>query len=139
LIAATVSRGNRVRSLCGSRGWLKRAKIRIRFHDLRHSYATLTLTSGVDLKTVSMALGHSTISTSGNTYLHAVESLQSESAARIDALLGDSITAGLRAKDDVHVNSGPQQTHTVSSMGKKTRGSGLSVVAPTGIEPVFPP
>lgn len=34
----------------------------VRFHDLRHTVGTLALASGVDLKTVSMALGHSSIS-----------------------------------------------------------------------------
>lgn len=39
----------------------------VRLHDLRHSYASLMLESGVDLKTVSTALGHSTIRITADT------------------------------------------------------------------------
>ncbi|MBQ7572630.1 MAG: tyrosine-type recombinase/integrase [Clostridia bacterium] len=42
----------------------------IRFHDLRHIVATLLLGSEVDLKIIQEILGHSTISTTANIYLH---------------------------------------------------------------------
>ena len=43
---------------------------RVRLHDLRHSFASLPLAGGADLKTVSTALGHSTISVTADTYAH---------------------------------------------------------------------
>ena len=43
---------------------------RIRFHDLRHSCATLLLANGVDIKDIQMWLGHSTIGTTANIYVH---------------------------------------------------------------------
>ncbi len=43
---------------------------RVRLHDLRHSFASLLLAAGADLKTVSTALGHSTISVTADTYAH---------------------------------------------------------------------
>jgi integrase len=68
---------------------VKRAGLKpVRLHDLRHTFGTLALASGVDLKTVSTALGHSTIAMTANTYMHAVESLQQDAADRIDTLLG---------------------------------------------------
>jgi integrase len=58
---------------------------------LRHSYGTLALAAGTDQKTISAALGHSTISTTANIYLHAVESLQQEAANRIDLIAADAL------------------------------------------------
>ena len=43
---------------------------RIRFHDLRHSCASLLLANGVSLKDIQSWIGHSTISTTANIYVH---------------------------------------------------------------------
>jgi integrase len=53
---------------------LKRAGItrRIRFHDLRHTHASLQLAQGVDVVRVSRALGHANVSTTLNIYAHAM-------------------------------------------------------------------
>jgi integrase len=53
---------------------LKRAGItrRIRFHDLRHTHASLQLAQGVDVVRVSRALGHANVSTTLNIYAHAL-------------------------------------------------------------------
>lgn len=54
--------------------FLKRYGIRdCRFHDLRHSFASLLLESGTDMKVTSELLGHSTISTSMDIYSHVYE------------------------------------------------------------------
>jgi integrase len=47
-------------------GLLKRPRI----HDLRHSHATLLLAAGVDIVTVSLRLGHSSVAITGDTYGH---------------------------------------------------------------------
>jgi len=60
---------------------------RIRFHDLRHSCATLLLVQGVAPRVVMEILGHSEIAMTMNTYSHVVPDLQREAANRMDSLL----------------------------------------------------
>jgi integrase len=67
---------------------LRDAKVpHVRLHDLRHSFASTALEAGVDLKTVSTALGHSTISTTADIYAHVTDSLMKDAADRIDRAL----------------------------------------------------
>jgi integrase len=59
----------------------------IRFHDLRHTHATLLLAAGVHPKGVQERLGHSQISLTLDTYSHVGPSLQSEAADKFEAIL----------------------------------------------------
>jgi integrase len=59
----------------------------IRFHDLRHSCATLLLVQGVSPRVVMEILGHSQIGLTMNTYSHVALDLQREAAGRMDAVL----------------------------------------------------
>jgi integrase len=60
----------------------------VRFHDLRHTAATLLLAQGVDPRTIMETLGHSQISLTLNTYSHVLPALQKDAAAKLDAVLG---------------------------------------------------
>ena len=61
----------------------------VRFHDLRHTAATLMLANGVDIPTAAAILGHSQNSTTLNIYAHAVPSkLQGATAAIQRAIRG---------------------------------------------------
>ena len=60
---------------------------RVRFHDLRHTCATLLLVQGVHPRVVMDILGHSQISLTLDTYSHVIPSLQAEAAEKMDALL----------------------------------------------------
>lgn len=75
-----------------SRGFsriLERAGLpHIRFHDLRHTHASLLLRAGTNPKVVSERLGHSSVAFTLDTYSHVVPTLQEEAAARFDRLLG---------------------------------------------------
>lgn len=53
----------------------------IRFHDLRHTFATHALTSGVDAKTLSGILGHTNASFTLDTYTHVTTDMQKNAAA----------------------------------------------------------
>lgn len=59
----------------------------IRFHDLRHTHATLLLKEGVNVKVVSERLGHANISITLDTYSQVLSSMQQDAADRIDAAL----------------------------------------------------
>lgn len=115
----------------------ERAKIGIRLHDLRHTYGTLALAAGVDLKTLSSSMGHWTITLTANTYLHASDSLQRDSAARIDAILGAGVADAMMGSGErVSEGSVPQRCQTGIDAKKKARGDGLLMVAGTGFESV---
>ena len=60
---------------------LKRAGLpELRFHDLRHTFATLALQNGVDIKTVSGMLGHFSAGFTLDTYAHVTTAAQKEAA-----------------------------------------------------------
>ncbi len=58
-----------------------------RFHDLRHTCATLLLAQGIHPRVVMEILGHSQIGLTMNTYSHVVPALQKEAAGRMDDVL----------------------------------------------------
>ena len=59
----------------------------IRFHDLRHTAASLLLAEGVEPRTIMEILGHSQISLTLDTYSHIMPTLQRAAAAKMDAIL----------------------------------------------------
>lgn len=59
---------------------------KIRFHDLRHSCASLLLSNGISMKQIQMWLGHSTFSTTADIYAHLDYTAQEASAATMGNL-----------------------------------------------------
>lgn len=55
---------------------------KIRFHDLRHTHASLMLLQGVHPKVVSERLGHANIGITLDTYSHVMPGLQEKAAAK---------------------------------------------------------
>ena len=71
---------------------LKRAGLpRVRFHDLRHTFATLALQNGVDIKTVSGMLGHFSAGFTLDTYAHVTTAAQKEAARTMEKVLTAAI------------------------------------------------
>jgi len=64
---------------------------RIRFHDLRHSHATIMLKSNIHPKIVSERLGHSRVALTMDTYSHVIPGMQEGAAAAIDAAFGTAL------------------------------------------------
>jgi integrase len=74
---------------------LERAGLpRIRFHDLRHSCATLLLSEGVHPKIVSDLLGHSQIGITLDLYSHVTATMQAVAAEAMGRLLSDQDDRG---------------------------------------------
>ena len=57
---------------------------RVRFHDLRHTFATMALENGMDIKTLSAMIGHVSAETTLNIYFHITDTMQQQAAAKID-------------------------------------------------------
>jgi len=72
---------------------MKVAGLPVRFHDLRHAFATLSLRAGVGLKTVSESLGHETIAMTADTYSHVLADSKVQAADRLDASLESAMTS----------------------------------------------
>lgn len=58
-----------------------------RFHDLRHTHATLLISGGTDVKTVQMRLGHSSAEITMSCYAHAIPLSDANAAESIDSSL----------------------------------------------------
>ena len=66
----------------------KRAGLpQIRFHDLHHPFATLSLGEGQDIKTISAMLGHTDAGFTMNTYMHVTHEMQDNVANAVGDLI----------------------------------------------------
>ena len=64
---------------------------KIRFHDLRHTFATLALQNGVDVKTLSMMLGHYSAAFTLDTYAHVSPKMQQDAIEKVSGFLQQSV------------------------------------------------
>ncbi len=69
---------NRMKTLLRRAGLLS-----IRFHDLRHTFATTALGNGMDVKTLSAMLGHVSAATTLDNYSHTTDAMQAAAAANM--------------------------------------------------------
>lgn len=73
-----------------SRQVVKHDLPRIRFHDLRHTHASLLVAAGVPIKVVSERLGHANPGFTMATYQHVLPGMGADAAQRFSELLSDS-------------------------------------------------
>jgi len=59
----------------------------VRFHDLRHTFASLMLLRGAKPKVISEALGHASVAFTMDVYSHIIEGMQSDAMALLDEVL----------------------------------------------------
>ena len=71
---------------------VKRAGLEnVRFHDLRHSFASLMLLRGAKPKVISEALGHASVAFTMDVYSHIIQGMQSEAMALLDEVLPSGV------------------------------------------------
>jgi len=82
---------------------VKRAGLEhVRFHDLRHTFASLMLLRGAKPKVISEALGHASVAFTMDTYSHIIEGMQSDAMALLDGVLPAGIN-GVSQKNNANL------------------------------------
>lgn len=72
----------------------------IRFHDMRHTFATNALQSGMDVKTLSSIIGHVSTATTLNVYSHITDEMQRHAAAKLElSFTGRDVSDKLKSSD----------------------------------------
>lgn len=79
----------------------------VRFHDLRHTFASLMLLRGVPAKVISEALGHASVAFTMDTYSHIMPGMQSDAMALLDGVLPDGKNG--KASKRIYANFTPEQ------------------------------
>ena len=75
---------------------------KVRFHDLRHTHATLLLRANVPAKVVSERLGHATTGITLDTYSHVLPGMQEEAAGKLDILFSaETVTPAIQSAEVV--------------------------------------
>ena len=87
----------------------------VRFHDLRHTFSTLAIQSGVDAKTVAGMLGHYSAAFTLDTYTHVTEQMKQGAAEKIGVFMNASINVQVNV---VHTLS--EQTQDANNVEKVT-------------------
>ena len=70
----------------------------VRFHDLRHTFASLMLLRGAKPKVISEALGHSSVAFTMDVYSHIIEGMQEDAMALLDEVLPAGVSQRINAK-----------------------------------------
>lgn len=59
----------------------------VRLHDLRHTYATLSIQNGVDIKTLSQSMGHATVAFTLDVYGHVSDTMRRDAANKLERFI----------------------------------------------------
>jgi integrase len=77
----------------------------VRFHDLRHTFASIMLLAGAKPKVISEALGHASVAFTMDTYSHIIEGMQAEAMELLDKKLPAGKNNGrINGKADIKLN-----------------------------------
>ncbi|MFI1338466.1 tyrosine-type recombinase/integrase [Streptomyces sp. NPDC020845] len=112
----------------------------ITLHDLRHVAATVPITAGIPLLTVSKTLRHSTVSTTANIYSHLTRQAARDAVEAIDKALtkaDTSHTGGIRRHRPPRPRPRPHRDHRNRHYGpaKRTYSPTTTATSPTASRP----
>ena len=92
---------------------LERANCKkVRFHDLRHTFATMAIENGMDVKTLSAMIGHVSAETTLDIYSHITDTMQQQAAAKIDREIGGTNAEMLEASESKASTTTQQENAT---------------------------
>ena len=108
---------------------LKRAHCKhVRFHDLRHTFATMALENGMDVKTLSAMIGHVSSETTLNIYSHVTDTMRAQAAVKIDREIGGTDAPMPEAKDEPRQPQTSEIEENFEPWKPKVRKSGTGCV-----------
>ena len=86
---------------------------RVRFHDLRHTFTTLAVQSGADVKTIASMLGHYSAAFTLDTYTHVTDSMQRRAAEKISVFLNANVQINTNVQVNVNIVQQPDDVVVV--------------------------
>lgn len=100
----------------------------IRFHDLRHTFATMALENGMDVKTLSGIIGHISAETTLNIYSHITDTMQMQASIKIDRKIGGTNATMPLSKDEARKEKSREIDGFVAPYKPKCRKSGTGCI-----------
>ena len=100
----------------------------IRFHDLRHTFATMALENGIDIKTLSSMIGHVSSETTLNIYSHVTDTMRVQASVKIDREIGGTSAKMPEAKDEPRQPQTSEIEENFEPWKPKVRKSGTGCV-----------
>ena len=100
----------------------------VRFHDLRHTFATMALENGMDVKTLSAMIGHVSSETTLNIYSHVTDTMRAQAAVKIDREIGGTDAPMPEAKDEPRQPQTSEIEENFEPWKPKVRKSGTGCV-----------
>ena len=100
----------------------------IRFHDLRHTFATMALENGMDVKTLSDMIGHISAETTLNIYSHITDTMRAQASVKIDRKIGGTNAEMPEAKNEPRMTDTSEEKENFEPYEPKKRRSGTGCV-----------
>ena len=100
----------------------------IRFHDLRHTFATMALENGMDVKTLSDMIGHISAETTLNIYSHITDTMRAQASVKIDRKIGGTNAEMPEAKNEPRMTDTSEEEENFEPYEPKKRKSGTGCV-----------